>query len=248
MSDLSILVKDTFPANGDVSVPLQSNITLTLSGLDYDSSSLKEGMFLEGPDTDQFVGPGQLDLISPNNISQGEIDDFLNSPGYQGIVGGAVTVTGISGDTVVTFNPTLPMAPLTDYRLNITGVTDSVQVDIDGFLIYEFTTGTGSIETIPSNISTSILAVAISEGANISTVATPLQVTSITPADLSVENKVDLKEIVIEFNKEINDTTLDGNITVETVPVTDHPNASTNSLGDLAISTTVEGKKLKIKL
>ena len=36
MSALLDLILDTFPANSDVSVPLSSNITITLSGLDYD--------------------------------------------------------------------------------------------------------------------------------------------------------------------------------------------------------------------
>lgn len=248
MSDLSDRIKDTFPGNGDQGVPLQSNLTFTLSGLDYDEDSLKEGIFVEGPDTDQFVGPGQIDLVVPANVSQGDIDDFLQSPGYQGIVAGEVTVTGIAGDTVVTFDPTLPLAPLTEYTMNLTGVLDSSEVDIDGFVTLSFITGTGSIEEVPADVSSSVLSAGVSESASIADSATPFQVKSITPSDLSVENPTDLSEIVVEFNKPIDPASVDGNVSVTTVPATDHPNAPVNSQGDLAISTEVEGNKLRIKI
>ena len=81
-SDLLSRVLDTFPADSDTGVPLLSNITVTLSGLDYDIQTLKDGLFLEGPDTDQYIGPGIIDQVFPNNISQGDIDDFLKSPGF----------------------------------------------------------------------------------------------------------------------------------------------------------------------
>jgi len=250
MSALSDLIKDTFPANGNVGVPLQSNLTITLSGLDYDSDSLTEGMFLEGPDTDQFVGPGQLGLTSPQNISQGDFDDFLQSAGYAGIVKGSVTVSGIMGDTVVTFDPDLPMTPLTEYKVNLTSILDAGGDDIDGFVTFGFTTGTGSIEELPSDVSTSVLSAAVTEAASVgvSAAATPFVVTTATPGDHSVQNPVDLREITLDFNKPIDATSVAANVQVKTVPATDHPNAQTRSLGDIAISTEVEGNRLKIKI
>lgn len=247
MSALTDLIKDTFPANGDTGVPLQSNLTITLSGLDYDYTSLSEGFFVEGPDTDQFVGPGQLGLVVPDNVSQGDIDDFLGSPGYQGVVQGTTTVTGVAGDTVITFDPTLPLAPSIEYRVNLTGVTTSGLVDIDGFATLAFTTGTGSIEEIPSDVSSSVLSSATAEAGNVDP-NEPFIVTKITPSDHSVDNSINLREIEVEFNKPIDSASVAANVAVTTVPATDHPNASTNSLGDIAVSTEVEGNKLRIKL
>lgn len=247
MSDLSDRIKDTFPANGDESIPLASNLTITLSGLDYLESSLTEGLFVEGPDTDQYIGPGLLELKG-DNVSQGEVDDFLQSPGYQGIVQGETTVSGIAGDTVVTFDPTYPMTPSTVYRLNLTGVQDSTEVDIDGFVTLEFTTGTGSIEEIPSSISSSVLSSAMSEAGAGVTADTDLAVLSADPEDNATGIPIDTDEIVITFNKPINPSSVNGNVSVKTIPATDHPNATTNSQGDLAISTEVEGNKLKIKI
>lgn len=247
MSDLSVRIKDTYPANGDEGVPLRVDLTITLSGLDYDNDSLKEGLFVEGPDTDQYVGPGLLELKYPNNISQGDIDDFLQSPGYAGIVEGEVTTSGIAGDTVVTFSPTLPMAPLTEYRVNLTGVTTSGLVDIDGFVTLSFITGSGSIEEIPSDVSSSVLSASLSEAGALSADG-EFSVLSSNPADNSIDISVDTDEIVINFNKPIDPTSVTGNVQVKTVPVTDHPNATTRSQGDLAVTTEVEGNKLKIKI
>jgi len=249
MSALTDLIKDTFPANDDTGVPLQSNLTITLSGLDYDEDSLIEGMFVEGPDTDQFVGPGQLGLVIPDNVSQGDIDDFLQSAGYQGIVQGTVTVSGVGGDTVVTFDPTLPLAPSIEYRVNLTGVLNAATTSgIDGFATFSFTTGTGSIEEVPSTVSSSVLSgAAISESGSIDP-SSPLQVVSISPADHSVENSKNLREIVVKFNKPIDPSSVDGNVEVTTVPQTDHPNASTNSQGDIAVTTEVTGNTLTIKV
>ena len=249
MSALSDLIKDTFPANGDVGVPLQSNLTITLSGLDYDSDSLTEGMFVEGPDTDQFIGPGQLGLAAPQNISQGDFDDFLQSPGYAGIVQGSVTVSGIAGDTVVTFDPDLPLTPLTDYVVNLTSILDAGGDSIDGFVTFGFTAGTGSIEELPADVSTSVLSAATPEAATVGLAgAIPFTVTTATPLDHSVQNPVDLREITIDFNKVIDPASVAANVSVKTVPATDHPNAVVRTLDDLAISTEVVGNRLKIRI
>jgi hypothetical protein len=249
MSDLLDRVKDTFPANGDVAVPLQSNITITLSGLDYDEDSLKEGFFIEGPDTDQYIGPGLLDLASPQNISQGDLDDFLQSPGYKGIVQGTTTTSGIAGDTVITFDPELPLSPLTQYTVNLTGVLDALEAEIDGFVTFDFTSGTGSIEEIPSTVSTSVLSAAIAETSTPGVSdSTPLAVVSTTPSDHNVQQETTLNEIVVEFNKTLDPASVTDKVTVKTVPSSDHPEAVTNSQGNLATSLTVEGKKLKIKI
>ena len=247
MSDLSNLIKDTFPANGDQGVPLKVDLTVTLSGLDYDEDSLKEGLFIEGPDTDQYIGPGLLELKF-DNVSQGEVDDFLQSPGYQGIVGGEITVTGVAGDTLVTFNPTYPMAPLTEYKLNLTGVLDGSSNEIDGFVTYSFQTGSGSIEELPSSISSSSLSAALSEAGAGITVDTDFEVLSSVPEDNAVQVSTDTDEIVFTFNKAINPASVSGNVSVKTVPTTDHPNATTNSQGDIAVTTQVEGNKLKVKI
>jgi hypothetical protein len=254
MSDLLDLIIDTFPANNDVGVPLLSNITITLSGLDYDATSLQEGLFVEGPDTDQYVGPGLIEQVFPNNISQGELDDFLESPGYLGIVGGTVTVSGHFADaevsydhTVVTFDPILPMQALTEYIVNLTSVTTVSGVDYDGFVSFSFTTGSGSIEEVPASVSTSVLSAATPEAVAPSTA--DLQVVSTTPDDRSVENPTDLQEITVEFNKQLDPTSVaNASITVKTIPATDHPNANVQTAGDLAKVVEVDGNKMKIKI
>jgi hypothetical protein len=245
MSTLLDQLLDTFPANGDVGVPLQSNITITLSGLDYDTDSLKEGFFVEGPDTDLYIGPGLLELDY-----QGSINDFLESPGYQGIVAGVVTVTGINSNTLITFNPDLPLGASTEYRANLTGVLNAILAEVDGFVTFSFTSGTGSIEEIPSNISTSVLSSAIAESQTVGLDdLNPLKVIKTSPQDFTVEHNPDtLNEIVVEFNKLLDPSSVADQVSVKTIPATDHPSAITKSQGDIITSLEVEGKKLKIKI
>lgn len=246
MSDLLDLILDTSPANNDVGVPLRSTLSITLSGLNYDEDSLKEGFFVEGPDTDQFVGPGQIELVG--NVSQGALDDFLQSPGYAGIVQGTVTVTGVMGNTVVSFTSTHPLAPLITYVVNLSDVLDSSLAPIDGFVSFSFDTGSGSIEAIPASVSTSVLAASIPESlASLSD--EPLKIVSISPADRSIQNSTTLEEIVITFNKPIDPGSVDpALISVRTIPATDHPSAEIHSLGELAKVVEVVGDKLKLKI
>ena len=246
MADL--VVKSIFPASGEQGVPLGTTPSVTLEGLDYDEVSLSEGMFLEGPDTDQFVGPGQLYQRYPNNVSQGDLNDFLKSPGYMGIVPGSGIVTNDGVDTIVTFQPNMVLAPLTEYRVNLTGVLDSVGADIDGFFTTAFTTGSGSIVEVPSSVSSSVLSQAASEAGATTSADTPMTVAGAAPADHSIENAVDTDEIIVEFNKDIDAASVAGKVSVEAVPATDHPNASTHGSRDLAFTTEVEGSRLKIKI
>ena len=188
MSDLLDLIIDTFPANNDTGVPLGSNITITLQGTDYDEDTLKEGFFVEGPDTDQFVGPGLVLQSYPDNISQGDLDDFLQSPGYNGIVQGTVTVTGISGNTLITFDPSLSLVPSVTYIVNLTQIQTAANVDIDGFVSFSFESGSGSIEAVPDTISSSVLNAGITESALSSDGI--LKVVSTSPKDRSVEQSI----------------------------------------------------------
>lgn len=248
MSDLSDAILNFFPGSDDSGVPLRSSVTLTLSGLDYDADSISNGLFVEGPDTDQFIGPGLLEQIFPENISQGPRDDFLRSPGYQGIVEGTTTVSGMATVTEVTFTPTLPFAANTEYVVNLTGVTDSVGADIDGFVTWKFTSGSGSIEELPSTVSSSVLNAAVTQNAA-QGIIEDFAITKTTPEDLAVEQPRSTNEIVVEFNKDIDPASVSADdISVVTTPATDHPNATTKSRGDLAKTVEVDGNKLKIKI
>lgn len=244
MANLSI--KSIFPASGQRGVPLGISPTITLDGLDYNQDSLTEGFFLEGPDTDQFVGPGLLDLAAPDSISQGDLDDFLESPGFQGIVPGTVTVTGVAGETTLTFDPTSTLAPLVQYTINLTGVLDGNGDTVSGFFTTVFTTGSGSIIAVPDETSSTILDGVDTESAV--TVDTDLEILKSTPSDRSIQVPITTSEILVDFNKAVVPSSLDGKVTVKATPATDHPNATVLPERDLAFTTTIEGNRLKIKI
>lgn len=245
MSDLLDLVVDYFPPSGQEGVPVKADITITLSGTDYDEDSLLEGFFIEGPDYDQYIGPG-LQELRPTYDENLDLTDFFESPGYQGLFPGETTVSGEAGNTKVIFTPSIPMQFGVEYRANLTGVEDASGTAIDGFVSWTFVSGSGSIEEIPATVSTSILSAAIAESAV--TDSSPLTVSDSTPGDRSVNADTNLEEIVIEFSKPIDPNSVTGKVAVKAEPCTDHPLASTTPERDLYFATEVEGNKLKIKL
>lgn len=265
MPALIDIIDDSFPANGNVGVPLQSTIFI-LFNQEMDEDSISEAFFIEGPDTDQFVGPGLFGLqIDPNNISQGNIDDFLKSPGYKGIVEGTFTYQNIDPNdadiilasgvtpyrTKAIFTPTQPLAASIEYTVLLSDMDSDLAVTYSGLVNFSFTTGTGSIETLPSSVSTSVLtspsagSVGMIDDNNNPTVA--LSIVSTTPADDSVENVLNLTEIVVEFNKNLNPVSA-GSITIETIISSDHPELNASAIGTLAKTLEVDGKLLKIKI
>lgn len=251
MADLLGIITDTFPANEDLGVPLKSTITITFTS-HLDETSVDEAFFVEGPDTDQFVGV-DLDLqIFPENISQG--DDFLESPGYAGIVQGVtklnIITSGVS--TKLVFTPTQPLAALTKYIVHLGDVdgsdfTSFSGITYSGHVTFSFTAGTGSIQEIPTTVSTSVLVVLNQKTSAAS--LTPFKVVTTSPIDHSIEQKTTIAEIVVEFNKDVEPSTvLAEDIEVKTIPATGHPSAIDKALGNIAKNVVVEGNKIKIKI
>lgn len=89
-----------------------------------------------------------------------------------------------------------------------------------------FQTGTGSIYEYPENTSTSPIGVGnliLPEAIPNSAALNQLEIISVTPGDGSVNNPLDLKQIVIEFNADLDAST----ITQETVEITSYPVSGT---------------------
>ena len=248
MTNLVDIIVDHFPPVSGTNIPLLSQITITFNR-EMNTDRLREDFFLEGPDTDQFIGPGQSELRFPDNVSQGYLDDFLRSPGYAGIVEGELefeTVSGVS--TKLIFTPSRPLAPLFDYKAYISETKDIDDNDIEGIVYWNFQTGSGSIQELPSTISTSVLAAAPQAQALASNLAS-LEVVSTSPSNHDVQESTRLPEIVVEFNKDIDPASVDPDtIIIRTFPATDHPQAVVKPARDLAKSVEVIGKQLRIKI
>jgi hypothetical protein len=248
MPNLVDVIVDHYPPVDATGVPLRAQIIVDFNR-EMNTDRLQEDFFVEGPDTDQFIGPGLAELQFPQNISQGEIDDFLMSPGYAGIVGGTFefeTVSGVS--TRLIFTPSRPLAPLFDYKVHVTDTKDIDDNDISGIVFWGFQTGTGSIEELPSTISTSVLAAA-PQAQSFASDLDPLEIIKTIPSDHEVEQSIDLSEIIIEFNKEVDPASVDPDtIVVQALPATDHPQADVSAAGDLAKVVEVNGRQLRIKI
>lgn len=250
MANLLDIISDYFPASGDEGVPLRAEITITFSK-EMNTERLEEDFLLEGPDTDQFVGPGILPLNSyyTDNVSQGDPEDFLESPGLKGVVGGTFefeTVSGVS--TKMIFTPNWPLAALTEYTAMIRDTADIDGEEYEGYHTFTFTTGSGAIEALPGDSSTSVIHKSQLEG-SVEGTSTALAVSNTIPEDHAVQQSPELDEIVIDFNKELDPSSISAaDVSVQAIPVTDHPEASITAGGELAKVVEVTGRRLKIKI
>ena len=251
MASVVDVITNTFPANNDVNVPLVSSIIITFDR-EMNTSRLQEDFFVEGVDTDQFVGPGQVELKFPDNISQNNIDDFFESPGYKGIASGSFDFSGsVSGvNTILKWSPTRPFAPLTVYTATISDTEDAAFNTVSGIAYLSFTTGTGSIQEIPASISTSILHTSIIESSITShSFLNDLVLVKTTPANFSVQNATNLHEIVLHFNKDIDPSTVtDASINIVSSKASYHPNLNIVAQGELVKILEVVDNKIIIKI
>ena len=257
---LSEIVKDYFPANGDVGVPLATVITMTFDRV-MDTGRLKEDFFIEGPDTDQWIGPGLMELKDPANISQGDLDNFLKSPGYRGIVQGSfefkiidlngneVAADNADARTKLFFTPDQPLYPLITYSVHVTETLDATGTAWPGYIGFSFESGSGAIEQLPASISSSVLSSGLSPSTIEASTTTGMKILSSSPVDFSINNSSDLSEIVINFDKDLDAATVtQDRVTVETSVASDHPSLVASAKGKLAKQLIVSGKTLTIKI
>ncbi len=137
---ISDIVDSIHPSPDAVGVFLSDKITV-LFDREIDEFSSEEGFFfVEGPDTDTFVGP-DVGLSLPN-LSDGD-GDQLASPGYKGIVKGDITFEKISNTDLETysgfdtsgsgsiwrsklvFTPSFALQKLTRYTVYLSGDEDT---------------------------------------------------------------------------------------------------------------------------
>lgn len=252
MTTVSDTIDDYSPANGDVSVSLLGTISI-LFDREMDEDFLEETIFINGPDTDQFVGVDYNLLVDPSNVSQG--DDFLESPDFKGIVQGTVTFKKIDmtdADTEVSvapyrtkwiFTPTHALSALTEYTVHIPEVKDLAGTTFEGYTIFSFTTGSGSIVALSSNYSTSVLAKSGGED------LTELEITKTTPTNHAIQIDPETKEITLEFESKLNpDTVTIDKFTITVEPATDHPNATVTYKETLAKTIEVDDNKVIIHI
>lgn len=267
MATIASIITTYSPSNNDVGVPLRATVSIVFSER-MNETRLSEDFFLQGPDTDQYVGPGLLELRHPNNFSQGDIDDFLESPGYTGLVAGTITFQNVDPNdpdvekdtepyvTKLIFTPTNILAAKTEYTATLGDTLDYDGNSYDTPVTFSFTTGSGSIEQLPSDTSTSVLSQTQSiagrnETENVGVAAgSSLELVTSTPKDESIEiDSTDLVEIVLEMNKALDSSTINtGNISIKGYPIIEHPNLSITYTEDIAFLPSVDGRRIILKV
>jgi hypothetical protein len=148
----------------------------------------------------------------------------------------------------MTFTPTNPMAALTEYTAHLPEADDDAANNYTGHVTFSWTTGSGSIEALPSTVSTSVLVPMVYQTSVLSA-ETPLQVESTTPVANAVEQELTLDTIEIEFNKEIAPATVtNDSVLIKGYAATDHPSANITVNEDIAKRIEVQGKKVILSI
>jgi hypothetical protein len=119
------IIEDYSPPNESYGVPLKSTIEIQFSTL-VDQRSVRSAFFLEGPDSDEVLGPDSRASIWPTASTFGTLtaqnEDFLSSPGYAGIVKGQFSFDLTGGKTKMIFAPDQVLAAQTLYRALLSDV------------------------------------------------------------------------------------------------------------------------------
>jgi hypothetical protein len=113
-----------------------------------------------------------------------------------------------------------------------------------GTYIWSFTTGSGSIQTIPDSTSTSI----IGQSVPLTALTPGLQILNLTPVDRATNLPVSTKQIIVEFNNDIDTTTVTSDrIKIVGYPV-DGDEIRLFEAREIFKDITVSGKKIIIDI
>ncbi|MBD3268468.1 hypothetical protein GF373_17510 [bacterium] len=133
-----------------------------------------------------------------------------------------------------------------DFYLNDTFTASlSPAVLYSGHLTFEFDTGSGSIQSLPSTSSTSILKTLEQSLTN----TKDLQVVRTIPANHQVEVDPNLEEIIIEFNKNLDASSVtDALVSVVAKIASSHPVLGGLAKGEIAKRITVSGRRITLAI
>lgn len=145
MTAITDIVDSVHPAVSGIAVIVSDTIWV-LFDREVDEQSVRENLFVEGPDQDAWSGP-DLNYYY-KRVSEGEEEDFLSSPNFRGFVQGEYSFEKInSGDldtytgwdygghgsiwrTKVVFTPDKALTPNTTYNVHLIG-DENLSDDLD---------------------------------------------------------------------------------------------------------------------
>jgi hypothetical protein len=207
--------------------------------------------------------------ISGTNTGNGEVTFTSTGLDSSDTINLRISESGVAGvaefEWWLSSDPMTPFGPILSTRREVIALDDGLFVEFgdgdfdtddefsaaltpavlyEGQVTFDFITGTGSITALPSTSSTSVLSTL---GQSTATSAEALYVVSTTPSNHSAQIGSDLTEIVIEFNKVIDATSINTALFLITSSVaSSHPSLHSVAEGTLAKRITVSGKTLRI--
>jgi len=150
------VIDEVYPVNGAIGIVLSDTIQVTF---DQEIDPNTVSIIVEGPDTDRWSGPDQSFYDDPTDSTR---KDILVSPGYHGLLSGTYTYeyldeegtvvseaydytgAGTTYKSKVTFTPTVPFGPNTEYTIYVLGdeeSTDNLSTGVSSRTVFDTVKG-----------------------------------------------------------------------------------------------------------
>lgn len=248
----TVVIDSVSPLDSSLGLPLQTQISVVFNQL-MDEDTINGSTFLvSGPDTSTWDTPGVrvINNQSPENV----LIDFGGTEYIGGTISFVQVDLGGTPATQAIFTPTTPLAPNTEYVVYLAGdegdtnvVTPISAIDatsLVGTYIWTFTTGSGSVSDVPDVSSSAVLAPPSVTSS--SAILDPFDIESISPANRATNLGIDTDTIIINFNKNVDGSTVDSAITI----IAESVNGDTTipSAGSISFTSSTSGSTVTLTL
>lgn len=213
-------IESVNPLDASLGLPLQTQISVVFNQLMDEATITSSSFLVSGPDNSSWSTPGVrvIENTSPENV----LLDFGGDEYIDGTISfSEVDLGGSVFGTKATFTSTVPFSPNTEYVVYLAGdeglddniVTPIAAVDstvLVGTYMWRFTTGSGSVSEVPTVSST-----AVSVPPTVSSVISdPFKLSSSIPANRATNLTVATDTITLNFNANVDATTVDSAILI----------------------------------
>jgi len=249
----TVEIESVHPLDGSLGLPLQTQVSVVFNQL-MDETTITSSTFLvSGPDTSNWETPGirLIDNESPENV----LLEFNGEAYLDGTI--SFTQESIQGAPVTraTFTPTQPLVANTKYVVYLTGdegLDDAIVPPISavdstvllGTYMWTFTAGSGSVVEVP-NVASTAVSVPPSVDSS-STVTAPFALTSSIPDSRATNLDVSTDTIVLNFNRDVDGTTVDSAISIVAESV--NGDTSIPAPGNISFTSSTTGKQVTLTM
>lgn len=247
----AVQIESVHPLDASLGLPLQTQIHVVFNQLMDEATITTSTFLISGPDESTWSGPDlQLwDQVPPEEIlSTTTGEDFI-----EGAISFSQEMIGGNPVTKAVFTPTTPLRADTKYVIYLAGdegldpdvatpITALDSTKLVGTYVWNFSTGSGSVQEVPTTSSSDVSAPPQVSSA----VAEEFLLSTTIPTDQATNLDISTDTITLNFNTEVDATTVDSAISI----VADSVNGDMTipSAGTVTFTSNTVGKVVTLTL